>query len=465
MTRRESACGGEVLPAERGIWHFDVGPISDAAMSRSYGNDRSPLERLERFIDALGDFPHALERAKGASWVSWYLFEIVGTALCQLRRAIEDPHQVSVTWENPTVELRWLVGWKEDGPRFFPGVSLADLDQDRTEQARRVVDIGWNSLLPVVVQTFKHGAHFRIESGEFEPYVHQEVLERLRALPENERQAFLDALFAPLTVFGDRQNAEHAIRTVTLEESTAQLSRTRSIGLSFNAKDDAETTSLASGHVVAQFYPLVYDGTARLAYVPLVVSLVSDVAGGFPQTLGTDEFWDHVLSAISRCGDDAAPSNDDTAQASAEIADAIREGRLVVVPRVSLQQRALVERVRAWGYLAAGHVESTKELEGLRHLQLSATLSQSANSARTQAPIFPSPADLRWEEISMVFPSEVEVRISARGVSRVYNFGELGFTDRRTGREDMTWGTLLAFASGNGEISCGTRTHRWNVGD
>ena len=72
--------------------------------------------------------------------------------------------------------------------------------------------------------------------------------------------------------------------------------------------------------------------------------------------------------------------------------------------------------------------------------------------------IFPALPGLKWEEIAMEFVSNYSMRVSARGVKRIYTFTEMGFKDGRKGdKPDSLWGVLRDdFAKNQGEISFNT---------
>jgi len=68
---------------------------------------------------------------------------------------------------------------------------------------------------------------------------------------------------------------------------------------------------------------------------------------------------------------------------------------------------------------------------------------------------FPPLKGLRWDEVSMGFVSNDALRIQARGISKTYNFAEIGFKDgRRSDRPNSRWGILKdGFAKYDGELS------------
>ena len=78
---------------------------------------------------------------------------------------------------------------------------------------------------------------------------------------------------------------------------------------------------------------------------------------------------------------------------------------------------------------------------------------------------FPTPDDLRWEEISIEFISNVAVRIRARTIDQTYNFAEMGFKDgRRRDEPTSLWRLLkVGFARHSGEVDWSTRDVHPNV--
>jgi len=68
---------------------------------------------------------------------------------------------------------------------------------------------------------------------------------------------------------------------------------------------------------------------------------------------------------------------------------------------------------------------------------------------------FPSPKDLKWEEVSMTFLTNETIEIRARDVRKKYHYAQLGFQDRRQlDTPNMLWLLLReVFASEYGEIA------------
>lgn len=72
---------------------------------------------------------------------------------------------------------------------------------------------------------------------------------------------------------------------------------------------------------------------------------------------------------------------------------------------------------------------------------------------------FPSPAGLQWPEVTMEFVSETELTINARGVTKCYNFAQLGFQDwhaKRQVRPNSLWKFFRILAEEHGELSWDT---------
>jgi len=64
----------------------------------------------------------------------------------------------------------------------------------------------------------------------------------------------------------------------------------------------------------------------------------------------------------------------------------------------------------------------------------------------------------KWEDMTWTFLSNELVRVEAKGISKKYNYTDLGFTDRRKGDvPDTRWAILSNFAKNNGEITWKTR--------
>jgi hypothetical protein len=66
---------------------------------------------------------------------------------------------------------------------------------------------------------------------------------------------------------------------------------------------------------------------------------------------------------------------------------------------------------------------------------------------------FPSPPDLRWDEVNIFFVSDTSIKIRARDISKTFTFAEIGFKDRRKGdMPDSRWAILKRFAERQGRV-------------
>ena len=66
----------------------------------------------------------------------------------------------------------------------------------------------------------------------------------------------------------------------------------------------------------------------------------------------------------------------------------------------------------------------------------------------------PFPIGTKWEDMTWTFLSNELVRVEAKGISKKYQYSDLGFTDRRKGDSpDTRWAILSKLAKNNGEIT------------
>jgi hypothetical protein len=72
--------------------------------------------------------------------------------------------------------------------------------------------------------------------------------------------------------------------------------------------------------------------------------------------------------------------------------------------------------------------------------------------------VFPTLAELRWEEVSITLLTEDSIKISARKTSKTYTFAEIGLRDRRThNKPNAMWTLLKALANSGGSVRWGDR--------
>ena len=67
---------------------------------------------------------------------------------------------------------------------------------------------------------------------------------------------------------------------------------------------------------------------------------------------------------------------------------------------------------------------------------------------REEQPIaqFPSPPGLRWEDVSIAFISDNDIRVEAKGLATQYSYDEIGFDDKRDGGKGNLWFVFRALA-------------------
>jgi hypothetical protein len=65
-----------------------------------------------------------------------------------------------------------------------------------------------------------------------------------------------------------------------------------------------------------------------------------------------------------------------------------------------------------------------------------------------------------WDEIEIAFLSEERVQIHHGASTETRNYTEFGFEDRRSGKPNLAWKTLLALAAERGILQNGAKTGR-----
>ena len=66
---------------------------------------------------------------------------------------------------------------------------------------------------------------------------------------------------------------------------------------------------------------------------------------------------------------------------------------------------------------------------------------------------FPSLLDLKWGEVTIVFISDKEIKVRARGQMQDYSFNRIGFRDERTKKPNVLWWVLRGLAQADGRAS------------
>ena len=112
--------------------------------------------------------------------------------------------------------------------------------------------------------------------------------------------------------------------------------------------------------------------------------------------------------------------------------------------------------LQSFAELSACSLEVTHEEPWVPIIPPEATeVSPTPNSNRNKKALvtFPSPADLRWEEVTLTFVSKEAVLIEARNIRKTHTYAELGFKDGRRGDcPDSRWHVLRCFAPQAGEV-------------
>ena len=68
--------------------------------------------------------------------------------------------------------------------------------------------------------------------------------------------------------------------------------------------------------------------------------------------------------------------------------------------------------------------------------------------------------EIDWENIKILFLSDERVQVGDDTQPQTYNYGEMGFTDKRSGRPNQAWGMLRALARAGGVIPNAARSSK-----
>jgi len=72
---------------------------------------------------------------------------------------------------------------------------------------------------------------------------------------------------------------------------------------------------------------------------------------------------------------------------------------------------------------------------------------------------FPSPPGLRWEDVTIAFISDNDIRVEAPGLAQQYSYDEIEFEDKRTGGKSKLWFVFRALAMLEGSATKDDLTH------
>jgi len=70
---------------------------------------------------------------------------------------------------------------------------------------------------------------------------------------------------------------------------------------------------------------------------------------------------------------------------------------------------------------------------------------------------FPTPAGSEWKDVEIRFIDDDTVRVTAKGVSKLFNYAEIDMIDRRRARPDAQWNLLREFADAFGVLTWASR--------
>lgn len=119
------------------------------------------------------------------------------------------------------------------------------------------------------------------------------------------------------------------------------------------------------------------------------------------------------------------------------------------------------------GVMNTGDGNDSDRRAALDTISNSATPAVVASASPQKAKRYPRTAlqATRWEEIQISFLSEFKVEIrTSQGEFEAWNYGELGFEDRRNGNPNLVWQVFRSLAESGGSIrDPGELAHTWPV--
>ena len=121
------------------------------------------------------------------------------------------------------------------------------------------------------------------------------------------------------------------------------------------------------------------------------------------------------------------------------------------------EDKASIERFEKQIEIRQSRLSALKdELASSEQVETEVTPTDQVDEPRRTNSQFPNPEGLEWNEVSIEFVSNTDVKIRAREISADYHFSEMGFKDRRTSKPNKRWLTLKLCAQHNGQIDWDT---------
>jgi len=260
-------------------------------------------QRSDWAFAVLGEVLTAYERQEPC-WFGLTVLDLLRGALDNLRHYLENPGATEVTWADPWVELRLPAGAWAGGaaPKLeegtfteadfaeWPAGTEAQPASDGRQALRTMPEVVRDKLSALsavhtrnhVLQELTNAVVCEKRGNSFSPVLPGPLLDEVHALPPDERDEAVAALFEPFVLgaevlseedlaLGDAQDAEEDGLPNPLDGPAVAAFIGRVL-LGFTATVTLEDTRFAV-RPVFEFYPLVADCDTGEAHWPIVVGL------------------------------------------------------------------------------------------------------------------------------------------------------------------------------------------------
>jgi len=228
-------------------------------------------DRLNRFMDLFGSLTDQYEKAN-PEWIAITYLQIIGDALENLKRLMEDPEDKEITWELPGAELAYKIkaNWEEAEPYYFD-VTAEDLENPDKIRGLLGGGLGILKRLYVLRKATREILIIK-KGGKYFYKVPQALQNGLDKLPEEKQIARIEKIL----------------------NSISKIKRFPAIGIKGKGKAGRAALFLGIG-------PALIDIDKKEAYYPITIGL--EFKGIRPKDLGPEfvyELLDRLIKEVRK---------------------------------------------------------------------------------------------------------------------------------------------------------------------
>jgi hypothetical protein len=295
---------------------------------KSKERDWIPEKYFEAFHDALDNY----ERAH-PHWRIEVLASLIKWGIRNLKHSIEEEPGSQITWDNPLVELHYLVEWDwnapRDGDKIYGRQVLGKLTKENTSNrkvaAKTLAGMMACRFNTMALEHFTNGAWFEKRENTYVPYLPANLDTSIKQVKGKwKKREELEEIYKPFWIgttrvgipgSGLKKNSSIPRRVAKQLEAIGQ--RMDIPAISFSGQVNGR--KMWSG-LVFEIQPLIIDYDAHRAYYPVTTGLAFEhrLAGndvialtpsGWPRK-DREAFWDRVLRGVDESIERLVPKNE-----------------------------------------------------------------------------------------------------------------------------------------------------------